>query len=209
MSLGLFLRPPTLVCSKHEQSLINPYPDEISKPGGGSVSQNQPAEKGVDILSVFIWIVVIACFVLAFVGLVYPVIPGALLLWAGFFIYYFFIDGSDLTVFFWVLEGLFTAFLFVVDFVANSYFLKKYGSTKWGERIGAVSIIAGSFFFPPLGLLVVPFFSVFVTELLQKKTATEAAKVALAAIVGFISSTVAKAVIQILMVALFVFYWAV
>jgi uncharacterized protein YqgC (DUF456 family) len=158
------------------------------------------------VLTVLWWILIIACFILAFAGLIYPVIPGVLVLWAGFLIYQFGIDSHELTMSFWILQGLFTVFLFAADFIANSYFLKKYGSTKWGERVGMVSIIIGSFFIPPFGLLIIPFISVFVTELLHKKGAKDAFLVALATVIGFLSSSVAKAIIQIVMIVIFILY---
>ncbi len=157
-------------------------------------------------MTILFWSFIIVCFTLAFVGLVYPIIPGVLVLWTGFLIYHFAINGTGLTASFWIIQALFTVFLFVVDFLANSYFLKKYGSTKWGERIGVISIIIGSFVFPPFGLLIIPFISVLVTELLQKKTAKEAIGVAFATVISFLSSSVAKAVIQILMIVIFIFY---
>ena len=70
--------------------------------------------------------------------------------------------------FFWIIQAIFTLFIFVADFIANGYFLKKYGSSKWGERVGMISIIVGSFFFPPFGLIIIPFLSVFITELMHK-----------------------------------------
>ncbi|MFB9757617.1 DUF456 family protein [Ectobacillus funiculus] len=157
-------------------------------------------------MSILLWVLVIACFVLAFVALVYPIIPGIPLLWVGFLLYQFGIDRSDLPVLFWILQVLFTVFLFVADFLANSYFLKKYGSTKWGERVGMLSIIIGSFFFPPFGLLIIPFLFVFLTELLHKKEMKDAFLVAFATVISFLSSAVAKAIIQFIMVAVFLLY---
>lgn len=157
-------------------------------------------------MSILLWVLVIACFVLAFVALVYPIIPGIPLLWVGFLLYQFGIDRSDLPVLFWILQVLFTVFLFVADFLANSYFLKKYGSTKWGERVGMLSIIIGSFFFPPFGLLIIPFLFVFLTELLHKKEMKDAFLVAFATVISFLSSAVAKAIIQFIMIAVFLLY---
>ncbi|MCP8968906.1 DUF456 domain-containing protein [Ectobacillus ponti] len=157
-------------------------------------------------LEIVLWAVIAACFILAFVGLVYPVIPGVALLWAGFLVYLFGIDSGELHWTFWVLQAVFTVFLFLVDFLANSYFLKKYGSTKWGERIGVVSILIGSFILPPFGLLIVPFLSVFITEMAQKKAAKAAFMAALATVISFLSSSVAKAVIQFIMIAVFALY---
>lgn len=156
--------------------------------------------------TILLTISIIACFIISFLAFIYPIIPGILGLWAGYLIYHFGINGAELTTSFWVIQILFTVIIFIADFIANGYFLKKYGSTKWGERVGILSIIVGSFFFPPFGLIIIPFLSVFATELMQKKTPKEAFMVGIATVVGFLSSTVAKAILQIIMIIIFVCY---
>ncbi|EEM17218.1 MULTISPECIES: DUF456 domain-containing protein [Bacillus] len=157
-------------------------------------------------MTVLLTLCIIACFIVSFIAFIYPIIPGILALWAGYLIYHFAINGGELTISFWILQIIFTIIIFVADFIANGYFLKKYGSTKWGERVGMVSIIIGSFFFPPFGLIIIPFLSVFVTEIMHKKTPQEAFMVGIATVVGFLSSTVAKAILQIIMIIIFVCY---
>ncbi|PES61074.1 hypothetical protein CN507_29430 [Bacillus cereus] len=159
-------------------------------------------------MTVLLTICIIACFIVSFLAFIYPIIPGILAVWAGYFIYHFGINGGDgeLTTSFWIIQVIFTLFIFVADFIANGYFLKKYGSTKSGERVGMVSIIVGSFFFPPFGLIIIPFLSVFITELMHKKAPKDALLVGIATVVGFLSSTVAKAILQIIMIIIFVCY---
>ncbi len=41
------------------------------------------------------WILIIACFVLAFVGIVFPIIPAVLVIWVGFFSVSIFIDNRQ------------------------------------------------------------------------------------------------------------------
>ncbi|CAG9614277.1 hypothetical protein BACCIP111899_03504 [Bacillus rhizoplanae] len=157
-------------------------------------------------MNTLLTICIIACFILSFIAFIYPIIPGILALWAGFCIYQFGINDLELTKSFWLIQIVFTIIFFIADFVTNSYFLKKYGSTKWSERIGMVSIIVGSFFFPPFGLIIIPFLSVFVTELMHKKAPQDAFMVGVATVIGFLSSTIAKAILQIIMIIIFVCY---
>ncbi|SCL90571.1 DUF456 domain-containing protein [Bacillus cytotoxicus] len=157
-------------------------------------------------MTVILTLCIIACFIVSFIAFIYPIIPGILALWAGYFIYYFGINGGELTTSFWAIQIVFTIIIFIADFIANGYFLKKYGSTKWGERVGIVSIIVGSFFFPPFGLIIIPFLSVFITELIHKKTPKDAFMVGIATVIVFLSSTVAKAILQIIMITLFICY---
>jgi len=153
--------------------------------------------------SILLWTLIIICFALAFIALIKPIIPGVPVLWIGFLIYHFGINREELGLFFWIIMAIFTAFIFIVDFIANKYFLKKYGSTKTGERVGCLAVIVGSFIFPPFGLIIVPFISVFVTEKIQGKTTKEALKSSWATVISFLSSSLAKAILQIIMVILF------
>ncbi|MCA0969511.1 DUF456 family protein [Halobacillus litoralis] len=156
-------------------------------------------------MDIIIWILIIACFIASFASIIFPIIPGPLVLWIGFLAYFFFLDGDPLSTFFWVGVIVLTILLIVSDIIANSYFVKKYGGSKWGERLAAVGVIIGSFIIPPFGIIIVPFVLVIVTELIQKRTTNDAMKAAIGSLFGFLSGTVAKVVIQLVMVIWFFF----
>ncbi len=155
-------------------------------------------------MNFILWLLVIACFVLSFVALVRPIIPGIPILWIGILIYHYGINQWQLTMLFWVILVIFTVFIFTVDLVANKYFLQKYGSTKWGERIGMLSVIVGSFVIPPFGLIIVPLIAVFLTEKAQGKDMVQAIKVAWATVLSFITSSLAKAILQVIIIFIFI-----
>lgn len=154
-------------------------------------------------LDIITWIVIIILFILSFVGILYPVIPSVLVLWVGFLLYHFIINANELTFVFWAVMILFTIFLFVADILANSYFVKKYGGSKWGERGAAIAVIIGSFIIPPFGVLIVPFITVFLIELIQKRTAGEAVRASIGSLFGFLGGSVAKIVVQFIMIVWF------
>lgn len=154
-------------------------------------------------IDILIWLAIISLFVLSFIGLIYPIIPSSLLIWVGFILYHFFINNEELTWLFWIIMAVFTIILFVADMIANSYFVKKYGGSKWGERGAAVAVIAGSFIFPPFGILIVPFVTVFVIEIIQNRTIEEAIRSSFGSFIGFLSGTFAKIVIQLIMIIWF------
>ncbi|MDF2557040.1 MAG: hypothetical protein K0R71_868 [Bacillales bacterium] len=152
------------------------------------------------------WILIIASFIGSFIALIKPIIPGLPLLWVGYFIYYFLIDKNEFGLWFWLIQIVFTIFIIAVDLLSNRYFLKKQGSSKLSERIGMLSIIIGAFVFPPFGLVLVPFITVFFTELHQKRTSKQAAKIALATVISFLASTIAKFLVQAIMIILFLIW---
>lgn len=149
------------------------------------------------------WTLIIIAFALSFVGIIFPIVPSVLVLWIGFLLYQFMLTSDNIGWVFWSAMIVLTIVLIVSDIIANSYFVKKYGGTKWGERIAAIGVIIGSFIIPPIGIIVVPFIAVFITELLQKKGADEALKAAFGSLLGFLGGTIAKIVIQIVMIIWF------
>ncbi|WP_087974487.1 DUF456 domain-containing protein [Oceanobacillus rekensis] len=154
-------------------------------------------------LDIVIWIIIIALFILSFAGILFPIVPSVLVLWIGFLLYQFVLNGNELNTLFWIVMVLFTVLLIVADIIANSYFVKKYGGSKWGERGAAIAVIIGSFITPPFGIIYVPFIAVFIIESLQKRTLKEAFRASIGSLFGFLGGSVAKVVIQLVMIIWF------
>lgn len=154
-------------------------------------------------LHFIIWIIIIALFIISFVGLLYPIIPSVLVIWIGFLLYHFIVNSDELNLVFWIVMVVFTIILIGADIIANSYFVKKYGGSKWGERGAAVAVLVGSFIIPPFGILVVPFVTVFVIEMIQKRTAQAALRASLGSLIGFLGGVLAKVIIQLVMIIWF------
>ena len=149
------------------------------------------------------WLLIIIMFVIAFIGLIKPIIPSVLFLWIGYFIYHFAIDSSKLSWVFWTVMILFTVFMILSDIIMNSYFVKKFGGSKLGETMAAVGVIIGCFVFPPFGIIIVLFILVFVSEIIQKSDISAALNASIGSLLGFLTSTIAKALIMIVMVIWF------
>ncbi|WP_088051109.1 DUF456 domain-containing protein [Virgibacillus dakarensis] len=155
-------------------------------------------------IDILIWIVIIALFILSFAGIIFPIIPSPLVIWVGFLLYHFVIDASELTTTFWLAMAILTIVLIGSDIIANSYFVKKYGGSKWGERGAAIAVIIGSFVIPPFGIIVLPFIVVFVIEMMQQRTANEAIRASFGSLIGFLGGAVAKVIIQLIMIVWFI-----
>ncbi|MCM2534599.1 DUF456 domain-containing protein [Neobacillus pocheonensis] len=83
--------------------------------------------------------------------------------------------------------------------------MDKAGGSKWGMRAATIGLIVGSFVIPPFGVIIVPFALVLIAKMIQKKTFQESIKVAFATLIAFLSGTFAKAIIQLIMIGVFVF----
>ncbi|MBM7094857.1 DUF456 domain-containing protein [Bacillus sp. H-16] len=152
-------------------------------------------------MDILIWLIIVSFFLLSFVGLFYPVIPGILMIWLGFASYHFFMDSLG----FWSWGSLLvlTVLIFAADFVANMYFVERRGGSKWGGRMAIAGLIIGAFVVPPFGIILVPFALVVITEYLVTKDITSALKIGTGTVFAFLSSTFAKFVIQVVIIVIF------
>ena len=155
-------------------------------------------------MDIIAWTLIIALFIIAFIGLVYPIIPSVLFLLGGFIVYGLFYSFTELPWWFWVIELLFVALLFAADTISNLIGVKKFGGSKagmWGSTIG---LLIGPFVIPFAGIIAGPFIGAIVGELIvTRSNIQQAIKVGVGSVVGFLTSVVTKGIIQVIMIVLF------
>ncbi|WP_238662280.1 DUF456 domain-containing protein [Staphylococcus felis] len=149
-------------------------------------------------------VLIIISFVIAFIGLIKPVIPSVLFVWIGFLIYDLGINHGTLSWIFWIAMILLTAFIFISDLMMNRFFVQRFGGSKQGEWAALVGVIIGSFVIPPFGVIVIPFILVFVIEMIQKQDIPFALKASVGSLVAFFSSVFAQGLVMLLMIIWFV-----
>lgn len=154
-------------------------------------------------MEVLWWLLIIASFILGFVGVVVPVIPSVLMYWIGFLIYQFLINSEELSWMFWIIAFVLTVIVLISDFIANSYFVKKYGGTKRGEIASIIGVIIGMFVYPPFGIIFVPFFLVLLIEYVGSRNFDQALKASIGSLLAFVSSAVFNVVVYILLIVWF------
>lgn len=157
-------------------------------------------------MEAIIWGGIALLFLLSLVGVIIPVIPDALLVWIGFLTYKFAIGTAPLTWTFWVPMTILTALLIGADLLSNAYFLKKYGGDKWSMVAAIAGLLVGPLllgaFLGPFAILVAPFLAVWGLEVARGNGAA-ALRIATGTVLGFLSSTVAKMTIQLVMIVWF------
>ncbi|UYO34472.1 DUF456 domain-containing protein [Bacillus zhangzhouensis] len=158
-------------------------------------------------MDVLYWILIGCAFIIAFVGLVYPIIPSVVFMVLGFILYGFFFSFEPLTLTFWLIQAMFTAVLFAADYVSNLIGVKRFGGSRaaiWGSTIG---LLAGPFVIPIAGIIIGPFLGSVIAELIvHQKNLKTSVKVGLGSLIGFVSGVFAKGLIQALMLGIFLFY---
>ncbi len=155
-------------------------------------------------MEVVYWIIIIALFVISFVGLVYPIIPSVLFLVGGFILYGILFTFEELTFLFWTITILFVILLFVADYFANLLGVKKFGGSNasiWGSTIG---LLIGPFVIPVAGIILGPFLGAILGELLFKRNDWRASvRAGFGSVVGLFSSAIVKGIIQAVMIIVF------
>src|SRR5699024_6113372 len=111
-----------------------------------------------------------------------------------------------LTLVFWVIMIVLTVILIISDFIASKYFVYTYVVSKKGEYAAMVVLIFGVFVLLLVGLILLPFITVFIVELFQQKTKQEALRSAIGSLIGFFSSMVVKVILQSMMIIIFIIY---
>lgn len=157
----------------------------------------------MDVLHTALWLLILCVFILGFVSLIKPIIPGVLMLWIGFFIYQFGIDSERLSWWFWGSAVIWTLLIFLSDLLLSRYFVNRFGGSKIAERSALIAVIVGAFILPPFGILIVPFIVVLVVELLQGIDIKTAIRTSIGTIAAIFTSTVVQAVVMFLMIIWF------
>ncbi len=153
------------------------------------------------------WILALLFFLVAFLGLVYPIIPSALFIIGGYVAYGLTVSFDELTWLFWLIQLLFFVLLFGADTLSNLLGVKKFGGTNagmWGSTIG---LILGPFVIPVAGILLGPFLGAVIGELIVSRTTLkQAVKTGIGSLVGFLTSIITKGIVMIMMMSIFVFF---
>ncbi|WP_068773913.1 DUF456 domain-containing protein [Paenibacillus sp. FJAT-26967] len=150
------------------------------------------------------WSLIILLFVIGMVGAVYPILPGALAIYAAFFVYGFFFSFEPFGFWFWFIQTVIVIAITIGDYLVSALGVKKFGGSKasvWGSTIG---LLIGPFVIPAFGLILGPFIGALIGELYHGSSLKQAATVGVGSVLGFFSSVVVKIVLQVLMIIFFI-----
>ncbi|HLX25276.1 MAG TPA: DUF456 family protein [Usitatibacter sp.] len=141
-----------------------------------------------------------------FVGLVLPVIPGALLIFLGLFIAawgdgFAHVGAVTLTII-----GVLALLALAADLVGSHLGARRVGASTLALVGAAIGGIVGIFFGIP-GIIVGPFLGATIGEVLTHGKLLKAGQVGLGTTLGLLAATIAKIFLAVTMVALFISAW--
>lgn len=140
------------------------------------------------------WIIIGILFFLAYIGILAPVLPDVPLVVAGIAVYHFMIDDKEFGMWSWVILISLAIILVAIEYFAGGIAANRYGGSRWDIPAAVIGAILFSVIpiFGPLGIVIGPIISVFIVELMNKKTAETAFKIALTTLVGFLGGVIVK-----------------
>jgi|SRR5579862_4070440 len=141
-----------------------------------------------------------------FVGLVLPVIPGALLIFLGLFIAawgdgFAHVGAVTLTII-----GVLALLALAADLVGSHLGARRVGASTLALVGAAIGGIVGIFFGIP-GIIAGPFLGATIGEVLTHGKLLKAGQVGLGTTLGLLAATIAKIFLAVTMVALFISAW--
>jgi uncharacterized protein YqgC (DUF456 family) len=141
-------------------------------------------------------------------GTVLPVLPGALLVFAGLFLAAWAQDFTRVGMWGLAIIGALMALSFAVDLIASMLGAKRVGASPKALIGAAVGGLAGLFFGLP-GILLGPFIGAVLGELIARGGFAQAARVGVGTWLGLLVAAVAKLVIAFLMIGTFAAFYVV
>ncbi|MBP1154352.1 MULTISPECIES: DUF456 domain-containing protein [unclassified Paenibacillus] len=155
-------------------------------------------------MTIAAWLIILILFAVGMAGAVYPVLPGALAIYAAFFVYGWMIGFEPFGLWFWLIQTTIVAVLMVADYAVSALGVKKFGGTRASVIGSTVGLLIGPIVIPVAGLLIGPFLGAVIGELIAGTQLRQAFRAGIGAVVGFFSGLVVKVALQLLMIILFI-----
>ncbi len=145
----------------------------------------------------FAFTVFLVAYIVAFAGLILPVLPGVPIAALGAIIAAWMLSFKVITVTQVIIVALLAALAVVLDYLAGVVGAKGFGASTagvWGSVIGSV---IGLFFFPPFGFLVGAILGAIVAEIVSGRQLNEALRAAWGVFLGTLGGIFVKILLLI------------
>ncbi len=152
-----------------------------------------------------LWIMAVLFSLVGISGLVFPVLPGAPLLFTGLFMAAWADGFAHVGKWALVLLGVMAILTYVVDFAASAFGAKRFGASRRAV-IGAVVGAVVGIFFGLVGVIVGPFIGAVIGELSVRRDFEAASRAGVGATIGLALGAAAKLALAFAMVGIFLVF---
>lgn len=163
----------------------------------------------MDIILIILWTI---CIIVGILGSVLPILPGPIIAFAGLLLLQF-TSHHPFTRAFLIVRALVVVVINLMDYYVPIRWTKKFGGTKWWMRGSAIGLVVGVIVLPLLsitiwpfglwGLIAWPFLGAYLGEKIWWRQHHLALRSAVGSFIGFLTGTLAKLVVCIVMAVYF------
>jgi len=157
----------------------------------------------VDIWTITGLLVAIIFFILGLVGTIIPMLPSAPLIWVGMLAYGLIAGFEDLSLAFFLWQGLLVLLVLLVDYITTALGTHYFGGTRAGFWGAVLGLLVGVIFFNLPGLLLGTFLGAVAGELIASPDIKKALISGIGAVIGFLGGIPFKLLLEIIMIAWF------
>lgn len=154
-------------------------------------------------LEILLWLLAVILVAAGMVGLIFPVLPGAPILFAGLVVAAWAEGFAYVSTGTLVALGIMALLMYLVDFLASAFGAKRFGASPRAIIGATIGAIVGIFFGIP-GILLGPFLGAVLGELTARSDLKAAGRAGVGATVGLALGAAAKLALALAMVGIFV-----
>ena len=137
--------------------------------------------------------------VMGIIGSIAPILPGPSLSFVGLLVLQWSGYGGFSSGFLWLWAAI-TVVITLMDYFLPVLMTRKFGGSRSATIGSVLGLLGGLFFFPPIGLIIGPFFGALIGELIHNHAdSVSAFKVALGAFLAFFFGVGIKLIISSIM----------
>ncbi len=148
-------------------------------------------------------ILAVLFFITGIIGTILPIIPGAFLIWTGMLLYGIMTNFTDLSLGFFIIQGIAALMVLGVDYIAAAIGTKRFGGSNTATWMAALGLIVGIITLGIPGIIFGPFIGALTGELLRKAPMKEAFYASFGTLLGLLGGFLLKIIIEVIMIAWF------
>ncbi len=151
-------------------------------------------------------IISILLLIIGLIGTIVPMLPGIILIYAGFFVWGLSTGWRDYGLETMIILGAVTIIVLFLDYYAGAVGAKKYGASQagfWGAIIGG---IVGFILLNLPGIILGPFLGAVAGEMWAGKTQREAWRAGWGTFVGIVAGNLLRIIVAVMMAGVFLYY---
>jgi hypothetical protein len=154
-------------------------------------------------MDIALWVLAVVLIVVGAVGTILPVLPGAILVFAGIALAAWIDDFARVSGWTVAILGVLTAVAWLADYIAAAAGAKKAGASRQAIIGAAIGTLIGVFT-GLVGLVFMPLLGAAAGELYARRDLVRAGQVGIATWIGLVVGTIAKVAIVFVMIGVFV-----